>query len=256
MRGIAGSQVDGADSIVVSGGYEDDEDDGETIIYTGHGGNDPATKKQIADQKMTAGNRALAVSADRGLPIRVIRGAGGNPAYSPSSGFRYDGLYYIESYWQKTGRSGFSVCRFRLVTEPQTNTATNPPPAPPPGAGTRAYTSTQRLIRNTAVTEWVKNLYDYTCQVCQLRLMTAVTPYAEGAHMRPVGRPHNGPDAAENVLCLCPNDHVLFDRGAIGLDASWNVLELKSGAVLGPLTIDPQHRLSAAHAAYHRRLFP
>jgi hypothetical protein len=23
-----------------------------------------------------------------------------------------------------------------------------------------------------------------------------------------VGRPHNGPDTADNVLCLCPNDHV------------------------------------------------
>ena len=47
-----GSQADGADSIVVSGGYEDDEDDGDTIIYTGHGGNDANSKKQIADQTM------------------------------------------------------------------------------------------------------------------------------------------------------------------------------------------------------------
>ncbi len=45
MRGIAGSQSEGADSIVVSGGYEDDVDDGDTIIYTGHGGNDPATAR-------------------------------------------------------------------------------------------------------------------------------------------------------------------------------------------------------------------
>jgi hypothetical protein len=37
-----GSQT-GAESIVVSGGYEDDEDHGDTIIYTGHGGNDPQT---------------------------------------------------------------------------------------------------------------------------------------------------------------------------------------------------------------------
>lgn len=255
MRGIAGSQADGADSIVVSGGYEDDEDNGDTIIYTGHGGNDASSKKQIADQTMTAGNRALAVSADRGLPVRVIRGAGGDPAYSPSSGFRYDGLYYVDSYWQETGKSGFSVCRFRLVAEPQANAATNPTPAPPPGSVGKAYASTQRLIRNTAVTEWVKALYDYTCQVCALRLMTAVTPYAEGAHMRPVGKPHEGPDAAENVLCLCPNDHVLFDRGAIGLDASWNVVDLKTGAVHGPLTIHPQHGLSPTHAAYQRGLF-
>ncbi len=74
--------------------------------------------------------------------------------------------------------------------------------------------------------------------------------------MRPLGKPHEGPDTVENVLCLCPNHHVLFDRGAIGLDASWNVVELKTRAVLGALTIDPEHPLSAVHAAYHRSLFP
>jgi putative restriction endonuclease len=256
MQGIAGSQTEGAESIVVSGGYEDDEDYGTTIVYTGHGGNDAATKRQVSDQQMTKGNRALAISGDRGLPVRVVRGAGGDPAHSPSSGFRYDGLFYVDQSWEEIGKSGFNICRFRLVAEPQTNATTNPPPAPPAGSATKAYASTQRLVRNTAVTEWVKRLYDYTCQVCALRLMTAVTPYAEGAHMRPVGKPHNGPDTAENVLCLCPNDHVLFDRGAIGVDASWNVVNLKTSTVLGMLTIHPQHKLSATHAAYHRRLFP
>ncbi len=50
---ISGSGSDGADSIVVSGGYEDDIDAGDEIIYTGHGGNDPQTGKQIADQTLT-----------------------------------------------------------------------------------------------------------------------------------------------------------------------------------------------------------
>ena len=36
--GISGSGAEGADSIVVSGGYEDDQDFGDEIIYTGHGG--------------------------------------------------------------------------------------------------------------------------------------------------------------------------------------------------------------------------
>ncbi len=42
-----------AESIVVAGGYEDDEDYGDLIIYTGEGGNDPNTGKQIRDQEMT-----------------------------------------------------------------------------------------------------------------------------------------------------------------------------------------------------------
>jgi len=33
-HGISGAQKEGADSIVVSGGYEDDEDYGSLIVYT------------------------------------------------------------------------------------------------------------------------------------------------------------------------------------------------------------------------------
>ncbi|KAG5642721.1 hypothetical protein DXG03_002297 [Asterophora parasitica] len=36
--GIHGTHEDGAYSVVMSYGYEDDEDNGDTFIYTGHGG--------------------------------------------------------------------------------------------------------------------------------------------------------------------------------------------------------------------------
>ena len=38
MAGIAGSGVEGAESIVASGGYEDDLDEGDVLTYTGQGG--------------------------------------------------------------------------------------------------------------------------------------------------------------------------------------------------------------------------
>ena len=38
QAGISGSQLQGADSNVLSGGYEDDEDYGDVTIYTGQGG--------------------------------------------------------------------------------------------------------------------------------------------------------------------------------------------------------------------------
>ncbi len=41
QAGISGSASEGADSIVLSGGYEDDEDHGDVIVYTGYGGRDP-----------------------------------------------------------------------------------------------------------------------------------------------------------------------------------------------------------------------
>jgi putative restriction endonuclease len=37
MSGISGTRAEGADSIVVSGGYEDDEDFDDELIYTGAG---------------------------------------------------------------------------------------------------------------------------------------------------------------------------------------------------------------------------
>jgi predicted restriction endonuclease len=41
--------------------------------------------------------------------------------------------------------------------------------------------------------------------------------YAEAHHIKPLGAPHNGPDVRANILCVCPNDHVLLDYGAIKL---------------------------------------
>jgi hypothetical protein len=69
-----------------------------------------------------------------------------------------------------------------------------------------------RLVRDTRVTRDVKRLDDYTCQLCTTRL--EIEPgrhYAEGHHIRPLGYPHNGEDVRENVICVCPNCHVLLD---------------------------------------------
>ena len=63
----------------------------------------------------------------------------------------------------------------------------------------------------------VKTLHDHQCQVCGVRLEPPAGPYAEGAHVRPLGSPHEGPDTAGNILCLCPNHHVLLDLGAFSI---------------------------------------
>ena len=34
------------------------------------------------------------------------------------------------------------------------------------------------------------------------------------------GIPHNGPDKLENMICVCPNCHVLLDFGVIRLNQS------------------------------------
>jgi putative restriction endonuclease len=73
QAGISARQGEGAESIVLSGGYEDDEDLGAVIIYTGRGGRSFESQQQVADQTLTGANRELARNMLTGLPVRVTR---------------------------------------------------------------------------------------------------------------------------------------------------------------------------------------
>lgn len=253
QAGISGSASEGADSIVLSGGYEDDEDAGDMIVYTGHGGRDPKTHQQVSDQLLTRGNQALAYSCIHGLPVRVIRGASHPSIYAPSSGYQYDGLFRVEDFWRDIGKSGYAIWRFRLtkiIEGSPGNTITNTSIQETPETYTpvpRQETTVQRIIRDTVQARSIKELYDYQCQICGLRLETAAGPYAEAAHIRPLGAPHHGPDSSENILCLCPNHHVLFDYGGIAIDDDLRLL-----GIPGTLTVKSEHAINIEHICYHR----
>ena len=133
IAGISGTGRSGANSVVLAGGYEDTEDCGDEILYTGHGGRDPETGRQVTHQTLTCGNLALACNKRYGLPVRVIRGAREPSPYAPAAGYRYDGLYRVDAYWREVGKAGFSIWRFRLckIVEPLhqgSTTATLSPP--------------------------------------------------------------------------------------------------------------------------------
>lgn len=263
VAGISGAAAEGADSIVLNGGYEDDLDQGEEIIYTGHGGNDPKTGKQTGDQMLMFGNRALARSCIDGLPVRVIRGWKNPSDFSPPAGYRYDGIYYVKRYWSETGRSGYKIWRFHLVRDdptpppwrgPESRTIAESPSTYTSDADRRAAT-VQRLVRSTAVTQRVKEIHEYRCQVCGIRLETAAGPYAEGAHIQPLERPHNGPDELANILCLCPNHHVLLDTGGIFITPDLVVLDTLGEMAPTPLRTVHEHAIGQQFLAYHRRIF-
>ena len=254
QAGISGTEADAADSIVVSGGYEDDEDQGDVIVYTGAGGRDQKSGRQVADQELSGSNLALALSGTEGLPVRVVRGARGDPRYSPKTGYRYDGLFRVEDFWDKTGRSGFRVVMYRLVKLATEPAAVLSPTPETPGPAPRTDARVQRIIRSTAVTQRVKSLYRHRCQVCGVTVQTATGPYAEGAHIRPLGRPHNGPDVESNVLCLCPTDHVRLDYGGIVVTDRLEVVDAHTGQVLGTLLTVPEHLIDPDQIRYHRKM--
>ncbi|XP_004632820.1 E3 ubiquitin-protein ligase UHRF1 [Octodon degus] len=135
VAGIHGRSNDGAYSLVLAGGYEDDEDNGNSFTYTGSGGRDLSgnkrTAEQSSDQKLTNTNRALAlncfapindiegaVATDwrSGKPVRVVRNmkGGKHSKYAPAEGNRYDGIYKVVKYWPEKGKSGFLVWRYLL----------------------------------------------------------------------------------------------------------------------------------------------
>ena len=253
QAGISGIAKDGADSIVVSGGYEDDQDFGDEIIYTGHGGRDK-NGKQIADQEMLSGNLALAVSELEGLPVRVIRGVDRKSPFAPLTGYRYDGLFRVESHWHEKGKSGFKMWRFRLVKIVADTVQLIPSELLGKSALTggngiperRGYTAC-KIVRDAELARNLKKHYNHACQVCGTRIVTADGPYAEAAHIRPLGAPHNGPDTVDNLLCLCPNHHVMFDKGVFSIAGDYTLV-----GMVGSLTVLPGHNVGPAHMSYHR----
>ncbi|KAJ3743209.1 PUA-like domain-containing protein [Lentinula detonsa] len=119
--GISGTKSFGAQSVVLSGKYSD-EDEGNIVVYTGTGGQKdvyrnpgPQVEDQSFDHPM---NQYLLKSSLNKRPIRVIRGPSSS-RYAPSQGYRYDGMYKVTAAYQdKDPESGYNVCKFRLERVP------------------------------------------------------------------------------------------------------------------------------------------
>ncbi|GAB3474024.1 YDG/SRA domain-containing protein [Nocardiopsis coralliicola] len=268
--GISGTPHEGADAIVLSGGYEDDGDDGDVITYTGQGGRDPRTKKQIEDQDFAvSGNAALIKSQQEGLPVRVIR----QIKPKPDPWYRYDGLYWVSDSWYKRRSDGFRVCQFLLEAEnPNTPVGSGVQGSVGDAGGVDAAVGTSaqaasdggspswavrriiKFVRDPAVVRRVKSWYENHCQVCGEVIMLPNGGFSNGAHIRPLSRPHNGPDDESNMLCLCPNDHQRFDFMAIYITDDMRVVDaLNGGVVISQLRVDRRHYINLDHVRYHRR---
>ena len=251
MAGIWGAQ-EGAYSIVLSGGYEDDIDELDYILHTGQGGQDVPGGKQVADQTFTKGNLGLRLSCDYQLPVRVTRGH--QIKNGPELGYRYDGLYRVQKYEKVLGKRGFYICRFHLISEQSIEALEgqlSPNLKPEYKTPERIQSKTNRLKRNPKLSEKVKQWYSYRCQVCDVLLEAPTGPIAIGAHIKPLGHPHNGPDVKENILCLCPNHHDQFDALAYSVEPnSKEIIGLK-GLENKILNITKMHRVNDEFLEHH-----
>ncbi|MFI6636522.1 YDG/SRA domain-containing protein [Nonomuraea fuscirosea] len=260
-NGISGTKADGADAIVLNGGYPDDRDEGDLIIYTGEDGQD-ANKRQIADQTITRGNAGLVRSQMERLPVRVIRGYEEKSEHAPTEGYRYDGLYRVVRHWFKTRADGFRVLQFRLEKITEAEILLDLPQDIDVGDSGSQSTSdspvgrtervTQRLNRKASVVRNIKKWHNNACQVCDTTIELPGGPASEVAHIQGLGEPHNGPDREENALCLCPNDHLRFDYGAIYLTDDLEVIDARTGQAIGALRTHPKHSIDLRYVRQHR----
>ncbi|MGW3644651.1 HNH endonuclease [Streptomyces sp. NPDC000878] len=122
------------------------------------------------------------------------------------------------------------------------------------GHGKRRQVNSSRPDRDLHLVEDIKLLYQHGCQVCGVRLETRFGHYSEAAHIQGLGIPHYGPDELSNLLCLCPNHHVQFDRLFLFIDEEWNVRRSRDGELISPLIRDPRHAIDEECVEYHRVL--
>jgi putative restriction endonuclease len=250
--GISGTKAEGADSIVLSGGYVDDEDHGDYILYTGHGGKDQKSGKQISDQSVDApGNAGLRTSWVQGLPVRVSRGPHKSSPYAPPVGYQYAGLFLVVDSWVKVGIEGYRVVQFRLERiDEQKALFTAVTPDPDLAYATSIVT---RRIRDTATSRELKRSYSNKCQICGTSIPGVDDRrYSEGAHVRPLGKPHLGADTRANLLCLCPNHHTQLDLGGMIILDDLSVTSISS-KTFGELKFRSDHVFDLSNAQYHRQ---
>ncbi|XVF00111.1 hypothetical protein REPUB_Repub03eG0257100 [Reevesia pubescens] len=103
-------------SIVSSGGYGDDAEDPDVLVYSGQGGT-ASRDKEASDQELERGNLALERSLHRGNEARVIRGLK-DAIHQTCKVYFYDGLYKIQESWMEKGKSGCNMFKYKLVRIP------------------------------------------------------------------------------------------------------------------------------------------
>ena len=106
-----------------------------------------------------------------------------------------------------------------------------------------------RIVRDTVKSMKMKLFYGYRCQVCNYRVEAGSNYYAEVHHLWPLGE--GGPDTSDNMLVLCPNHHVEFDYGVIGIDPSDALSVINTSKnIIGKLTFKEGHRLKIEYVQF------
>jgi hypothetical protein len=119
----------------------------------------------------------------------------------------------------------------------------------------RRHVELQAQVRNRKKAAALKSHYDSACLFCGVRLQVDQDRhYAEAAHVKALGKPHNGPDRASNMIILCPNHHLQFDRGVLRLEKTpggYTIRSRVNGDSLHGKQVVLSHDLDPEYVKYH-----
>jgi hypothetical protein len=105
----------------------------------------------------------------------------------------------------------------------------------------------------------LKALYENECSFCGTRLNVGPGRYySEAAHIRPLGKPGNGPDTTLNMLVLCPNHHLQFDAGVFRLrkrGSDWEIICKDTANTLHRKAVTFRHEIADRHINWHHEHF-
>jgi hypothetical protein len=117
----------------------------------------------------------------------------------------------------------------------------------------------QAQIRDRNISVKLKKSYKNVCMICGKSLMISeADSYSEAAHIKPIGYPHNGPDKTSNILILCPNHHIQFDRGVLWLkemDGKYYIKSLIENDPLDGKELLIEHELDTSCVSWHAAWF-
>ncbi|QNR66267.1 HNH endonuclease [Paenibacillus peoriae] len=115
-----------------------------------------------------------------------------------------------------------------------------------------------RKIRDTAMSQKLKKMYNHHCQICGETIITGVNRYySEAHHLKPIGKPHHGPDIESNLIVLCPNHHAEFDAKSISINPETLLIEhinIRNRYINNPLKLS-LHTIDLKFITYHYELF-
>jgi predicted HNH restriction endonuclease len=114
-----------------------------------------------------------------------------------------------------------------------------------------------RVVRDTAQSKIVKELYSYKCQICGWTIYSPRLKskwYCEAHHVQPLGKKYKGPDHTSNILALCPTHHCMMDLGVLAIEPlSLQILSIDKQIAdqEHKLTLRREHGLNQKYLKFH-----